>query len=144
LENKNRTIEILENNFYEPLRNALSVPILKTVPANLDLSAKENIEGYFPVSAEKIGHYPCFMLRVTGESMSDAGIFHGDMALIRRQDMALNGDIAAVLLDGAVTVKTYYIEGDFVRLQPQSRLFDPIITDRAVVVGKVIGIFREL
>jgi repressor LexA len=76
--------------------------------------------------------------------MADAGIFHDDLALIRRQDMDLNGDIAAVLLDGAVTIKTYYVEGNFVRLQPESRLFDPIITDRAVVVGKVIGIFRVL
>ncbi len=83
------------------------------------------------------------MLRVKGESMIEAGIFDRDLILVRQQSSADNGDIVVALLEDSATVKTYYKEKDYIRLQPENATMSPIITKDVKVLGKVIGLFRK-
>lgn len=141
---KNRSIEITDESFYSALRSAVNVPIVGKVTAGIPITAVENVEDYFPVPSSLAGSQDCFMLRVVGDSMIEAGIHHNDLALIKRQPDADNGDIVVAMIDDSATVKTFYKEKGFIRLQPESPLFDPIISDEVVVLGKVIGLFRML
>jgi len=120
------------------------VPIVGKVTAGVPITAIENIEDYFPIPSSIPGAENCFMLRVVGDSMIDAGIHHHDLVLVKSQPDADNGDIVVAMIDDSATVKTYYKESAYVRLQPESPLFDPIISDEVVVLGKVIGLFRML
>ena len=82
------------------------------------------------------------MLRVKGESMINAGIFDGDQILVQKQSTANNGDFVVALLDDSVTVKTFYKENGYFRLQPENDTMDPIIVNDVAILGKVIGLFR--
>jgi len=142
---KNRSIEIMDDTFYSGLRSAVNVPIVGKVTAGLPITAIENVEDYFPVPTSALGNGDCFMLRVVGDSMIEAGIHHNDLVLVKGQPDANNGDIVVALIDDSATVKTYYRENDGkIRLQPESPLFDPIISKDIVVLGKVTGLFRTL
>lgn len=141
---KNRSIEILEEDFYAPMRGVINIPIVGKVTAGEPILAVENIEGTFPVPSEYINDYTCFFLRIAGDSMINAGIHNKDIVLVRQQSYADNGDIVVALLDDSATVKTFYKEKDHVRLQPESPFFDPIITRDVTIIGKVIGLFRKL
>ena len=83
------------------------------------------------------------MLKVKGESMINAGIFDGDNILVQKQSHAKNGDFVVALIDDSVTVKTFYKEKDYYRLQPENDYMDPIIVPEVEVLGKVIGLFRR-
>ena len=84
-----------------------------------------------------------FMLRVKGESMIEAGIFDKDLILVRQQQDANNGDIVVALIEDFATVKTFYKEKDFIRLQPENPAMSPIIVKDVAILGKVIGLFRK-
>ena len=83
-----------------------------------------------------------FMLKVKGESMINAGIFDGDTILVQKQSHAKNGDFVVALIEDSVTVKTFYKEKDYYRLQPENDYMDPIIVPEVEILGKVIGLFR--
>ena len=102
----------------------------------------ENIEGYFPIPMEYMPNHETFMLRVKGESMINAGIFDGDQILVQKQNTAYNGDFVVALIDDSVTVKTFYKENGYYRLQPENDTMDPIIVNEVSILGKVIGLFR--
>jgi len=141
---KNRSIEIMDDSFYSGLRSAVNIPIVGKVTAGIPITAIENVEDYFPMPTNIVNNYDCFMLRVVGDSMIEAGILHNDLVLVKRQPDANNGDIVVALIDDSATVKTFYRESTYIRLQPESPLFDPIISDEVVVLGKVIGLFRSM
>ena len=150
---KFRSIEILEQNFYDdPLyegryedkREIIKLPIVGKVAAGMPLFAAENIEDTFPVPAEYLGSGTTFMLRVKGDSMIDAGIFHRDLIIVREQPDADNGDIVVALIDDSATVKYFYREHDLIRLEPANPAYKAIIASETVVIGKVIGLFRRL
>ena len=82
------------------------------------------------------------MLKVKGESMINAGIFDGDTILVQKQSHAKNGDFVVALIEDSVTVKTFYKEKDYYRLQPENDYMDPIIVPEVDILGKVIGLFR--
>ena len=82
------------------------------------------------------------MLRVTGESMVNAGIFDGDNILVQRQSTAGNGDMVVALIDDSATVKTFYKEDGHYRLQPENDSMEPIIVEECTILGKVFGVFR--
>ena len=103
--------------------------------------AVENIEEYFPTS-EYMPNEETFMLNVKGDSMINAGIFNDDKILVQSQNHANNGDIVVALIGDEVTVKTFYKEKGFYRLQPENDTMDPIILTELVIIGKVIGLFR--
>ena len=86
----------------------------------------------------------CFLLRVKGESMIEAGILPGDLVLVRRQQAASNGDIVVALLEDEATVKTFYKEKNAVRLQPENSTKEPIYTKDVAILGKVIGLIRSM
>lgn len=142
---KPRAIEILDENFNMLRREMVSVPVVGRVAAGMPILAEENIESYFPVPAEFMPNAETFMLTVKGESMINAGIFDNDRILVKCQKTAENGDMIVALVDGdSATVKTYYKEDGYYRLQPENDTMDPIIVDRMEVLGKVIGVFRFL
>lgn len=139
---KPRAIEIMDDNFNLTRREMVNVPIIGTVTAGQPILAVENIENYFPIPMEYMPNDITFMLKVKGESMINAGIFDGDMILVKQQQHAKNGDFVVALIDDSVTVKTFYKEEGRYRLQPENDYMNPIIVDEVSILGKVIGLFR--
>jgi len=124
--------------------DVIDIPIIGRVAAGTPITAEENMEGTFPVPSQYIKG-PCFMLRVKGESMINAGIMDGDLILVEQQNTANNGDIVVAMIDGfesEATVKTFYKESDHVRLQPENDTMSPIIVQNVSIQGKVKGVFR--
>ena len=139
---KPRAIEILDDTFNLVRREVVNVPLLGRVAAGQPLLAVENIEAYFPVPSEYMPNEESFMLRVKGESMINAGIFDGDNILVQRQSTASNGDMVVALVDDSATVKTFYKEDGYYRLQPENDSMEPIIVEECSILGKVFGVFR--
>ena len=142
-ETKHRAIEIIDDNFNLARREVVNVPLVGTVAAGQPILAVENIETYFPVPAEFMPNEQSFMLRVKGDSMVNAGIFDGDQVLVKQQTSAENGDIVVALVEDSATVKTFYKEDGYYRLQPENDYMDPILVqDNLQILGKVFGVFR--
>lgn len=142
---KPRAIEIIDDNFNLVRREVVNVPIVGRVAAGEPILAVENIESYFPIPAEFMPNVQTFMLTVQGESMINAGIFDGDQILVQEQSVANNGDIVVALVEDSATVKTFYKEDGYYRLQPENDAMDPIIVHGDLqILGKVIGVFRFL
>ncbi len=143
---KPRAIEILSESdipFSQP--NVVHVPIVGKVTAGLPILADENIEDYFPVPESYIkGSVKTFMLSVMGDSMIKAGIHDGDLVLVQQSSTANNGDIVVALIEDEATVKKFYKEKDYVRLQPENDFYEPIIVKNPIVLGKVVGLFRQM
>lgn len=139
---KPRAIEIVDDNFNLTRREVVNVPMIGRVAAGQPILAVENIESYFPIPAEFMPNAESFMLRVQGESMINAGIFDGDNILVEKCDAAHNGEMVVALVDDSATVKTFYKEGDHIRLQPENDFMDPIIVPDCKILGKVFGVFR--
>ncbi len=151
---KTRALKVLAGNAPDNLRKGssyfasremINVPIVGKVTAGLPILAIENIEDNFPLPADFVKDSDVFMLRIQGESMTGAGILDHDYVLVRQQSTASNGDIVVALIGDEATVKTFYMEKDHIRLQPENKLFDPIIVkDGFSILGKVTGVFRKL
>ena len=139
---KPRAIEIVDDNFNLTRREFAHVPLIGQVAAGQPLLAVENIESYFPIPTEFMPNAESFMLKVKGESMINAGIFDGDNILVEKCDNVHNGDIVVALIDDSATVKTFYKEDGYIRLQPENDTMDPIIVPDCKIVGKVFGVFR--
>lgn len=139
---KPRAIEIVDDCYNLTRRELVNVPMVGTVTAGQPILAVENIEGYFPIPMEYMPNHETFMLRVKGESMINAGIFDGDQILVQKQNTANNGDFVVALIEDSVTVKTFYKENGYFRLQPENDTMAPIIVDDVSILGKVIGLFR--
>lgn len=104
---KPRAIEIIDDNFNLVRREVVNVPLLGTVAAGVPLLAVENVENYFPVPSEYMPNQDCFMLKVKGDSMVNAGILNGDYVLVQKQETANNGDMVVALVEDSATVKTF-------------------------------------
>ena len=139
---KPRTIEIIDDNFNLVRREVVNVPMVGTVAAGQPILAIENIDNYFPIPSEYMPNEETFMLKVKGESMINAGILDGDNILVKRQNTAKNGDMVVALVDDSATVKTFYKENGYIRLQPENDYMDPIILPDVEIIGKVFGVFR--
>lgn len=128
--------------------SAVSLPIAGTVRAGALQLAVEDIEGYVSVDRGMVKGEGCFFLRVKGDSMINAAIVEGDLALVRPQSTAENRDIVVAMVSGEATLKRFYRKRDHIRLQPENPNMDPIILGKAgedvAIVGKVIGIYRQL
>ncbi len=140
---KPRTIEILDDSFYLSRSNVVNVPMIGTVAAGQPILAVQNIESYFPIPAGYMPDEECFMLRIKGDSMIKKGILNGDRVLVKRQSNAENGDVVVALLDDSATVKTFYQEDGYIRLQPENDTMEPIIVYGDLqILGKVFGLIR--
>ena len=121
----------------------MSVPVVGTVAAGQPILAEENIAEYFPLPMNYAGKKDMFMLKVRGESMINAGILDGDFVIVESADTARNGEIVVALLEDSATVKTYYREKEYIRLQPENDALEPIISKDVKILGKVSGVFRK-
>lgn len=119
------------------------IPIMGRVTAGMPILAVEDIEGYVPVSETVRRGRELFALRVCGESMINAGILDGDIAIIHRTPAAENGDIVVALIEDEATVKRFYKEDGHFRLQPENDAFEPIIVDEVALLGKLVAIYRN-
>ena len=140
---KPRAIEIVDDSFHMARTEISHVPEVGQVAAGAPILAIENIESYFPIPAYLIPKgKEVFMLTVKGDSMIEAGIYNGDKLLVSRETTASNGEIIVALVDDSATVKTFYKEDGYYRLQPENSSMEPIIVDHVDIVGKVISLFR--
>ena len=139
---KPRALEIIDDNFNLTRREVVNVPLVGRVAAGEPILAVENVENYFPIPIEFMPNAESFMLKVKGESMINAGILDGDSVLVEKRSDAHNGEIVVALVDDSATVKTFYKENGYIRLQPENDTMDPIIVDNCEILGKVFGVFR--
>ncbi|HEY9578225.1 MAG TPA: transcriptional repressor LexA [Pseudobacillus sp.] len=143
---KPRAIEILEMEETVPRQKVVSVPLIGKVTAGMPITAIENIEEYFPLP-ERLApaDEQVFMLEIMGDSMIEAGILNGDYVVVRQQQTAKNGEIVVAMTeDDEATVKRFFKEKDFIRLQPENSSMEPIILSSATILGKVIGVYRDI
>jgi repressor LexA len=127
-------------------RDVALLPLVGEIAAGGPMLADENIEDYVPMPASTKGD---FLLRVKGESMIEAGILDGDLVIVQRTQEARNGDIVVALAGDdesadEATVKTFYRERNRVRLQPENASLEPIYANHVQILGRVVGVFREL
>ncbi|MDR5703770.1 MAG: transcriptional repressor LexA [Armatimonadota bacterium] len=141
---KPRAIEILRDETSLPMKRVVPVPIIGRVTAGQPILAVENIEDVFPLPWDFVRGEEVFLLRVRGDSMVGAGIFDGDLLLVRRQQTAENGDIVVALLEDEATVKRFYKEREYIRLQPENPAMEPILVRDVVILGKAIALIRRL
>ncbi len=142
---KPRAIEITDDDFNLARREIINIPVVGTVTAGEPILAVENIEEYFPMLPNHISNKNTFMLHVRGESMINAGILDGDIVIVERQNTARNGQIVVAMTEGnEVTLKTFYKESNYFRLQPENDTMDPIILDQVSILGIAIGLYRKL
>ena len=121
------------------------VPLLGSITAGSPILAVENFDGYvdLPWNSSKYSDSELFALKVKGESMIDAGIFDGDIVIVRKTSYADNGQIAVALIEDEATVKTFYKEDGHFRLQPENKTMSPIIVDDVSLLGVVVASFRQ-
>ena len=140
---KPRAIEILDAD-KDAGPELVHVPIIGSITAGAPILAVENIEDTFPIPVGYVNNDDVFMLHVKGESMIEAGIFDRDLILVRQQQNAVNGDIVVALIEDFATVKRFFRENGYIRLQPENQAMSPIIVRDVKVIGKVIGLFRRI
>lgn len=144
--NNHKILELLVPNEFEK-SDALTVqiPLLGKVTAGNPIEAIENPDEYFPVPIQLIPkNSEVFTLRVSGESMINAGILDNDIVIIERKNTAKNGEIVVAMNDdNEVTLKTFYKEENYFRLQPENDFMTPIILKNVTILGKAIGLYRK-
>ncbi|AJH77695.1 MULTISPECIES: transcriptional repressor LexA [Heyndrickxia] len=143
---KPRAIEILDHDEEIPAQNVVNVPIVGKVTAGIPITAVENIEEYFPLPEHLVpSDESVYMLEIEGDSMVDAGILNGDYVIVRSQQTASNGDIVVAMTDeNEATVKRFFKEKDYFRLQPENQTMEPIILKNVTILGVVIGLYRQM
>ena len=122
----------------------VDVPLVGNVAAGEPILAEQNITDTITLPTDIVGDAPSFLLSVRGESMIEAGINDGDYVVVKEQPVANNGDIVVAILDDGATVKRFYKERQYIRLQPENSSMEPIITTDCVIAGKVVAVFRRL
>lgn len=140
---KPRAIEVL---FGEPTvipPSIISVPVIGQVTAGMPILAVENIEEYFPLPKDFARYEDVFMLKIRGESMIEAGIFDGDLVLVKKDSSAINGEIVVAMIEDEATVKRFFREDSRYRLQPENSSMEPIYAKEVSIIGKVIGLVRR-
>ena len=147
---KPRALELVGRERHGALPSAepdlAKLPLVGQIAAGGPLLAEENVEDHVAVPDRLRGD---FLLRVKGESMIDAGILDGDLLVVQRAQDARNGDIVVALAGDdesadEATVKRFFRESGRVRLQPENASMEPIYADHVQILGKVVGVFREL
>ena len=146
---KPRTIELLRgpaanSRTAATQRGTRRVPVLGRVAAGQPVLAVAESDASFPLPTEWIHDEPVFMLTVDGDSMIESGILPGDLLVVRRQQVAYNGDIVVAMLGEDVTVKRFFREVGRIRLQPENSTMEPIYATQVQILGKVLGLVRRM
>ena len=146
-DNKNSTIEILvPNEYLEKNESVVDVPLLGKVTAGTPIEAIETPDEFFSLPISLVNNKnEVFTLKVSGESMINVGIFDGDILIVEKRNTARNGEtVVAMNSEGEATVKTFYKENGYFRLQPENDTMEPIILKEVTILGKVVGLYRKL
>lgn len=138
---KPRALEITELSLHK--KEMIDIPIVGKVTAGQPILAVENIEDTFsmPINYVKSNN-ELFILKVSGESMIEAGILDGDLAIIEKSQDASNGEIVVALIENEATLKRFYKENDHIRLQPENKTMSPIIVEDCIILGRLVGLYR--
>jgi repressor LexA len=125
------------------------LPLVGEIAAGAPLLAEQNVEDYLAVPAPLSRGADEFLLRVRGESMIEAGILPGDFVVVLRQSTAENGEVVAALVGedesaGEATVKRFFRDDGRIRLQPENSAMEPLYPEHVQILGKVVGLFRQL
>jgi repressor LexA len=143
---KPRALELLDRAA-DAVRSVVSpngLPVIGHVAAGQPILAEENIEEYVEVPTLAGGDDGEYVLRVRGDSMKNAGILPDDYVVVRPQDTAADGEIIVALVGEEATVKRYFKESDHIRLQPENDALEPIRSREVRVLGRVVGVFRQV
>lgn len=139
---KSRALKLVNDNGYHS-GSMIKIPLLGKVTAGIPITAVENFEGYFEYPVAMAGNSDdLFALRVSGESMIDAGILDGDIVVVQKTVYADDGTIVVAMIDDEATVKKIYHDHDCIRLQPCNPNMKPIYTRNVSVIGRVVANFR--
>ena len=149
---KPRALELIGRERREPepaeeARDVARLPLVGEIAAGGPLLAEEHIEEYVPLPSSTKGD---FVLRVKGESMIEAGILDGDLVIVQQASEARNGEIVVALAGDdesadEATVKTYYLDDGWrIRLQPENPALEAFYPPHVQILGRVVGVFREL
>lgn len=141
---KPRALEVLRDEHEIPAKKVVPIPIVGRVTAGQPILAQQNIEDYFPLPAEFVRSDEAFILYVRGDSMIDAGIYDGDMLVVRRQPTAKDRDIVVARIEDEATVKRFFREDGRIRLQPENPRMDPIYVRDAAIEGVAVAVIRRL
>jgi repressor LexA len=142
-QNKSRAIVVLGEEGTVPASSGISIPLIGRIAAGSPILADENIEDYLTFPEEMFGSGEFFALNVSGDSMIEGGIFDGDIAIIKKQNIANNGDIVAALLEDEATLKVFQKTSDSIKLLPKNSAYKPIEGKEFTVLGKLAAIFRS-
>ena len=137
--NKNRAIELTDKS----ATRGVSLPVVGTVAAGVPILAEQYISDRITISENFFVGSNLYVLTVKGDSMIEAGILDGDYVVVSQQSIANNGEIVVCLIDNEATVKRFYRENGFFRLQPENSSMRPIFTERVQILGKVVGLIRN-
>lgn len=138
---KPRAIELLRDSVTK--KELIDIPVIGKVTAGQPILAVENIEDTFSIPLNYIkNNRELFMLHVSGDSMIEAGILDGDLAIIEKTNIAENGEIVVALIENEATLKKFFKEKNHIRLQPENSTMKPIIVDDCQILGKLAGIYR--
>jgi len=141
---KPRALEILKDEREAPVKKVVPLPVVGQVTAGLPILAQQNIEDYFPLPLEFVRSDECFILKVRGDSMVGAGIFDGDMLVVRKQQTAKDRDIVVARMEDEATVKRFFREDGRIRLQPENPRMAPIITRDVAIEGVALAVIHRL
>jgi len=143
---KPRAIEVLVGGTANRAESykLINVPIVGTVTAGQPIFAEQNIIDYFMLPPEFAKNDDVFMLKVQGDSMINAGIYEGDLVIVNPNLQVVNGEIVVALTGNEATIKRFYQETNFVRLQPENDLYEAIIVVDVKIIGKVTGLIRRI
>ncbi len=142
----NKVLELLvPNEFENSEESTVLIPLLGKVTAGNPIEAIENPDEYFPIPTSMLPkNSEVFTLRVSGESMINAGIYDNDIVIIKKDNTAKNGEIVVAMNeDNEVTLKRFYKEKNYIRLQPENDFMTPIILPNVTILGKAIGLYRK-
>ncbi|HEY8443453.1 MAG TPA: transcriptional repressor LexA [Clostridia bacterium] len=145
VDNHKRALEIVNEYSDFPKKELVEVPLVGKITAGAPITAIENIEDVFPLPLDMFASGELFLLTVKGDSMINAGILDGDKIVVRKQSIANNGEIVAVLIDGEATVKRFYMDNTnrYIKLMPENDKYEPIIVEEAEILGLVVGLIRK-
>ncbi|HHY05304.1 MAG TPA: transcriptional repressor LexA [Thermoanaerobacterales bacterium] len=136
-----RAIEVV--NRTKSKKGTVEVPLVGKVTAGEPILAQQNIENIVLLPREMVPDSDVFMLSVKGDSMIEAGILDGDYVIVQVCSTAENGDIVVALIGDEATIKRFYKEKSYFRLQPENKFMEPIMVKELNILGKVVGLLRR-
>lgn len=141
-QNKSRAIELVNRPEQQPAETVM-IPLVGRIAAGSPVLAEENIEEYLSFPALSVGKGEYFALRVRGDSMIERGIYNGDLAIIKKQNTAQNGDIVAALLEDEATLKIFKKTSGKIHLVPANPAYKPLVVQNVHVLGILAGVYRK-